>query len=270
MAHNEEIIKGLWLPVEVMQDENLKNLTNKVVYSVYLYYTKEGNYKACTLTNEQIAGITGIAVRTIQRAKKEMLDLGYITTNGGIKVIATRFIGGDNLAGVTNRQGDKQAQGGDKQAQGGDKVTPIIKNNKEINKDIYNTYIEGTNKEPVQEVVEDVKKPVRVEYRNNTNTNGGSKSIYTPVGVEKKQTYYQVPKEYIVYHNLEGIEPKTALVVGLQNISNNLTLHTPSEGIESAKRYYYQGLVNAFGKTYTNEQLTACWNKVITKYPISL
>lgn len=258
MAHNEDTIKGLWLPLEVIKDEVLNTWTKKVVYSIYLYYTKEGNYKACTLTNDYIANLVGIGERGLQKVKKELIEDGYINTNGGIKVTACKYIGGELQDRV-----NYSSEGVNYSSQGGELQDTHNKENKEVNKDIYNTYIEGTYKEPVQEVV-------KVEYRNNPNTNGGSKSIYIPVGVEKKQTYYQVPKEYIVYHNLDGIDPKTALVVGLQNISNNLALHTPSEGIESAKRYYYQGLVNAFGKTYTNEQLTACWNKVITKYPITL
>ena len=133
---NNEKEKGIWIPIEILQDNRL-DLTEKVILAIYRYYTVEGDTHCCFLTNDKIAEMIGESKRTIQRVKKNLKELNLIDTDGGIR---TWYTGG----------GDKLTQGGDKltpqgrqiDTPGGDKMTPKIKNkikkNKKENKDTYN------------------------------------------------------------------------------------------------------------------------------------
>ena len=75
-----------FIPNEIFKVKEL-NLTEKVVLAIYKYYTEKGKYKCCTLTKPQIANEIGISVNYMKDIKKHLKDLGYIKTDGGIRVI---------------------------------------------------------------------------------------------------------------------------------------------------------------------------------------
>jgi hypothetical protein len=58
----------------------------KMLLSYYKYFTEQGSAKCCMLTNEELADRIGIGIASLYRVKKHLKDLGYIYSNGGIKV----------------------------------------------------------------------------------------------------------------------------------------------------------------------------------------
>lgn len=64
------------LPYEVMADERL-NISSAVVYAVMLDKSKGGESK---ITAEKLSGLTGMSIRNIRYAIKQLKETGYITS----------------------------------------------------------------------------------------------------------------------------------------------------------------------------------------------
>lgn len=79
------IVTPKWLASE----RNL-NGNEKLLYSIYYYYTTKGKLGCCKIINEELASIIGVTVRQLKRYKKHLTDLEYIKTNGGIAVKAIK------------------------------------------------------------------------------------------------------------------------------------------------------------------------------------
>ena len=79
-------MEGIFIPNEILKLKDL-NITEKVVLSIYKYYTEQGKYKCCSLSKPQIADELGISVDYVKDIKKHLKELGYIKTDGGIRVI---------------------------------------------------------------------------------------------------------------------------------------------------------------------------------------
>lgn len=73
------------IPGEFYKDKNLKGLERDVL-ALYKYYTENGNNKCCSLNSVQIAEYFDVSPRYIKSVRKRLKELGYISTNGGIKV----------------------------------------------------------------------------------------------------------------------------------------------------------------------------------------
>ncbi len=79
-------MKGIFIPDEILEIEELNN-TECMVLSIYRYYTIEGNLHFCTLCNEDICKKVRLKDKSnLRRIKKHLKDLGYIKTDGGLKV----------------------------------------------------------------------------------------------------------------------------------------------------------------------------------------
>lgn len=97
----------VFIPNEILKLKDL-NITEKVVLSIYKYYTEQGKYKCCSLSKPQIADELGISVDYVKDIKKHLKELGYIRTDGGIRVIYLGIQGGD----ITPTSGGYNTQGG--------------------------------------------------------------------------------------------------------------------------------------------------------------
>ena len=86
-------MEGIFIPNEILKVKDL-NITEKVVLSIYKYYTEQGKYKCCSLSKPQIADELGISVDYVKDIKKHLKELGYIRTDGGIRVIYLGIQGG--------------------------------------------------------------------------------------------------------------------------------------------------------------------------------
>lgn len=77
-------MKGFFIPLEFGKLK-LTQIEEKLL-ATYRYYTIKGDYHHCALTNKKLAEMLYVNERSIKRAKKKLKDLGYIKTNGGIRV----------------------------------------------------------------------------------------------------------------------------------------------------------------------------------------
>lgn len=78
--------KGLYIPPEILGNDEL---TDKecMILAIYRYYTVEGSLHCCTLKNEDVCSMARMKdIRRFRRIKKHLKDLGYIKTDGGIRV----------------------------------------------------------------------------------------------------------------------------------------------------------------------------------------
>jgi hypothetical protein len=79
-------MEGIFIPSEFYKDKNLKGMERDVL-ALYKYYTENGKNKCCSLNNTQIADILNVSTRYLRMVKLHLKELGYIRTDGGIKVI---------------------------------------------------------------------------------------------------------------------------------------------------------------------------------------
>ena len=78
-------MKGFFIPLDFGKLK-LTQIEEKLL-ATYRYYTLLKNgYHHCALTNKKLAEMLYVNERSIKRAKKKLKDLGYIKTNGGIRV----------------------------------------------------------------------------------------------------------------------------------------------------------------------------------------
>ena len=78
--------KGLFIPDEILAIEELSD-KECMVLAVYWDYTVNCDQHCCNLTNKDVckkARING--VRTLQRIKQHLKELGLIKTDGGMNV----------------------------------------------------------------------------------------------------------------------------------------------------------------------------------------
>lgn len=76
-------------PEWLFYDRNLDS-TEKFMYSVYYMYTFKMKKKVCSLTNDTICCQLRIPKDTFMKKKRKLKELGYITTDGGIRTWALR------------------------------------------------------------------------------------------------------------------------------------------------------------------------------------
>lgn len=77
---------GIFIPMEFQILEGLTN-TESMVLAIYKYYTEKGNLHYCSLKNEDICKMVRLKNESnLIRIKKHLKKLGYIRTDGGIRV----------------------------------------------------------------------------------------------------------------------------------------------------------------------------------------
>lgn len=87
-------IKGIFIPFEFLKLD-LTN-TERMMLAIYKYCTEEEPLKCCVYTNQSIAEILNVNVKTVIRAKKRFKNRGYIRTDGGIRTYYLGINKGNN------------------------------------------------------------------------------------------------------------------------------------------------------------------------------
>ena len=101
---SKKIMEFVKIPIEFFKIKEL-NITDCAVLSVYKYFTEEGYYHCCTLTNEQICDILNICLKTLTDAKRKLTRLGFIERKG----IKVRYLGVENTTEAdTTKVKDKE------------------------------------------------------------------------------------------------------------------------------------------------------------------
>ena len=117
----------------------------KILYSVYYYFTFYGKWKSCTYTNKELGEQLGLSVKAVQRAKQKLKAAGYIQVSG-IRVIAQITEKKSDNKGWDNilSKSDKIGMGGDKNSPENTENDTHNKENKELNKKNKESNTEGT------------------------------------------------------------------------------------------------------------------------------
>lgn len=92
-------MEGIFVPKEFYKNVELKGLERDVL-ALYKYYTENGTSKCCCLNNSQIADIFCVSERYLRMVKRHLKELGYIRTDGGIKVYYIGFDVGSTVPQV--------------------------------------------------------------------------------------------------------------------------------------------------------------------------
>ena len=92
-------MEGIFIPKEFYKNIELKGLERDIL-ALYKYYTENGTSKCCCLNNSQIAEIFCVSERYLRMVKRHLRELGYIRTDGGIKVYYIGFEVGSTVPQV--------------------------------------------------------------------------------------------------------------------------------------------------------------------------
>ena len=211
-------MEGIFIPNEILKLKDL-NITEKVVLSIYKYYTEQGKYKCCSLSKPQIADELGISVDYVKDIKKHLKELGYIKTDGGIRVIYLGIQVGDITPSDETQGGDITPTSGGYNTQGGGYNThqvgditptrwgiyPPHKKEKENKKEIKKEKKVMTNFDLLlDKLTSEYKTPERIDYIkdkyeeriNNTDLIDGTiDSWVTNIKIELNQ---QFPMNYVI------------------------------------------------------------------------
>ena len=211
-------MEGIFIPNEILKLKDI-NITEKVVLSIYKYYTEQGKYRCCSLSKPQIADELGISIDYVKDIKKHLKELGYIRTDGGIRVIYLGIKGGDITPSNETQGGDITPTGGGYNTQGGGYNThqvgditpsewgiyPPHKKEKENKKEIKKEKKVMTNFDLLlDKLTSDYKTPEKIDYIkdkyeeriNNTDLiDGVMDSWITNIKIELNQ---QFPMNYVI------------------------------------------------------------------------
>lgn len=72
----ERKVKGIWIPLEIWQDSTL-SWNEKVLVMEVDSFTAKG--EPCVFSNEYIAALLGVSVRSVPRIVSNVIDKGYVT-----------------------------------------------------------------------------------------------------------------------------------------------------------------------------------------------
>ena len=67
-----------------------------MILAIYKYCTEVGLLNCCVYTNQRIADMINVNVKTVKKAKKQLRELGYIRTDGGIRTYYQGINKGNN------------------------------------------------------------------------------------------------------------------------------------------------------------------------------
>lgn len=71
----ENNLKGLWIPYEILTNENLSD-KEKYIYSLILFFSKNENY--CTITNKYIANIVNLSDTRVSKLISNLSRKKYV------------------------------------------------------------------------------------------------------------------------------------------------------------------------------------------------
>ena len=220
---------GIFIPNEIKTLKTI-NLAEKVLLSIYWYYTN-GKLKCCKKTNEDIYSELMVSKNTFHRMKTHLKELGYIRTDGGIRVY---------YLGVCKDVKDKEMT---------ETETVEEQVNEQVNETVDEQVEEQVNKTEItenEEVIEDIVKPDIVkqvetdrvmEKENESNFDKLVEQLPDEYKHEEMVKYLMSEKskdiEYINSVDFSKLNTKMYLTQFKTIISNNFNVYGGSEEEES-------------------------------------
>lgn len=75
-------MEGIFIPTDFFKIKEINN-SERIVLSLYKYFTEKGKYKCCSMSNLEIGEVLGMSRRNIIEIKNHLKELGLITTTNG-------------------------------------------------------------------------------------------------------------------------------------------------------------------------------------------
>lgn len=215
----EDKPKGVFIPAEILESATL-NSNEKILFGFYHYYTLYGEKHCCFVLNEKISQWLNMKERTIQRAKKHLLELGLIEVNGVIYVRTK----GDKIDTHINIMGDIIDRGDNNDTLQGDKndttrVTKLTHRGDKID-----THIKE-EKRNIKDIKEKVKR--KVEVMEETTTNKPTNTSSDEVGFNEWDIFND-------FHSTDGVTEGVINNRGMRKATQQTNTNKPSscKGVE--------------------------------------
>jgi hypothetical protein len=74
MSYKEKNIKGIWIPIEILDDPEL-NWTDKGIYSIVYFLSNDG---LCYVSNKYLADKVNVTDRTVRSVISKLCEMGYL------------------------------------------------------------------------------------------------------------------------------------------------------------------------------------------------
>lgn len=137
----ENNLKGLWIPYEILTNEHLSD-KEKYIYSLILFFSKNNGY--CTITNKYIANIVNLSDTRVSKlisslSKKKYVHVITNFQDTTIQIINRKIIPLVKYDNPTYSKSTNQLDNNNNSSSRKDTNT-IGENNKYINNNKYNNY----------------------------------------------------------------------------------------------------------------------------------
>ena len=216
---HEDKPKGVFIPAEILESTTL-NSNEKILFGFYHYYTLYGEKHCCFVLNEKIGQWLNMQERTIQRAKKHLLELGLIEVNGVIYVRTK----GDKIDTHINIMGDIIDRGDNNDTLQGDKndtprVTKLTHRGDKID-----THIKE-EKRNIKDIKEKVKRKAEVMEETTTNK---------PTNTSSNEVRFNEWDIFNDFHSTDGVTEGVINNRGMNKATQQTNTNKPSscKGVE--------------------------------------
>ena len=236
-------MNGIFIPDEIKTLKTI-NLAEKVLLSIYWYYTN-GKLKCCKKTNEDIYNELMVSKNTFHRMKTHLKELGYIRTDGGIRVY---------YLGVCNDVKDKEMTETEEVEEVEEKVeekvnkTEITENEEVVEEDIVK-----------QDIVKQVETDKVMEKENKTNFDKLVEQLPDEYKHEEMVKYLMSEKskdiEYINSVDFSKLNTKMYITQFKTIISDNFNVYGGSEEEETDLKKEFFSPENEMTENETDKEL---------------
>lgn len=225
-------MKGIFIPDEFFE----LNLTHTeiLVLSFYKYYTEKGKMKCCKQPNESIYTKLHISEKTFKKVKKHLKELGYIRTDGGIRVY---YLGVENK--ITESDTEEQIKE--------EVVEPVIEE------------VEEPTETDIEPVEEEVETDIVMEKENKTNFDKLVEQLPDEYKHEEMVKYLMSEKskdiEYINSVDFSKLNTKMYITQFKTIISDNFNVYGGSEEEETDLKKEFFSPENEMTENETDKEL---------------
>lgn len=261
-------MNGIFIPDEIKTLKTI-NLAEKVLLSIYWYYTN-GKLKCCKKTNEDIYNEIMVSKNTFHRMKTHLKELGYIRTDGGIRVY---YLGVENK--MTESDQEEQITEEAVEPVIDEVEEPTETDIKQVEEQVKKTEITENEKVVEEETVKtDIVKPVEtdivMEKDNKTNFDKLFEQLPDEYKHEEMVKYLMSEKskdiEYINSVDFSKLNTKMYITQFKTIISDNFNVYGESEEEESDLKKEFFSPENEMTENETDKELLE-WISNLTLEP---
>ena len=248
---------GLFIPNEIAKLNTL-NWTEKVLLSIY-WYRNNGKLKCCKMRNEDIYKELMVSKNTFHRMKTHLKELGYIRTDGGIRVY---YLGVGNDFEETETVEEKEQVEETETDIVKQEITEnekVIEQVDETETDIVKQEITENEKVVEQDIVKQVETDIVMEKENKSNFDKLVEQLPDEFKCDEMISYLRSEKskdiEYINSVDFSKLNTKMYITQLKTIISDNFNVYGESEEEESDLKKEFFSPKNEMTENETDKEL---------------